>query len=347
MYRSFYQLQKKPFQISTDPNFLWFSEKHKEALATLKYALLDNKSFMLLTGDIGTGKTTLINCLINSLDSNFIIAKLVDPKLSQQDFFKSIADEFGLPYRHTGKSYFLKLFKKFLEQTHKKNKQVLLILDEAQRFQNELLEELRMLSNIEKQDTKLLNIFLIGQNEFNDTLLRRENRAIRQRITIRYTLERLSLPETRQYITHRLHVAGATRDIFLQDAMHEIYLFSGGTPRLINIICDLALLTGFSEGKEQIDRPIIKECAKELEIIPFESHQNTIQENTTPSPEEIDYQMRHIESAPLTAESIEEPACLQQNEKIKDPRLILWLYIAFIGLTLGSLSLFFFSSGIL
>jgi len=352
MYLSFYQLQKKPFQITTDPRFLWFSEKHREALATLKYAILDNKGFLLLTGDIGTGKTTLINCLTNSLGPNFLVAKVVDPRLSRQDFFKSIADAFGLPCRYTGKSHFLKLFRIFLNRAHQESKQVLLILDEAQRFHNGLLEEVRMLSNIEREDTKLLNIFFIGQNEFNDTLLRKENRAIRQRITIKYTLNRLSHLETGQYINHRLQVAGATTTIFLQDAIHEIYQFSGGTPRLINIICDLALLTGFTDEKPQINGRIIRECARELEIHPFESNQQDVQKIPPPplnnDNAEMPTQQIHLAHEPgkEEPEPREDFIPNQISEKIKNPRVIFFIYIVLIGLTLGSLSFFFFSSGI-
>ncbi|WP_456385062.1 ExeA family protein [Desulfolithobacter sp.] len=269
MYLKHFQLRKKPFEITTDSRFLWLGEKHREAFATLRYGILENKGFLLLTGDVGTGKTTLINALVNSLDDEVIVARISDPDLSLADFFKTIGSAFQLPHHPANKGEFLELFRNFLEQAYEERKQVLLIIDEAQRFRHELLEEIRLLSNIEKEHSKLLNIFFVGQNEFHDTILKPENRAIRQRITVNYSLNRLSEEETSSYISHRLKIAGAERDIFTAGAVQEVHLFSGGAPRLINIICDRALLTGFVDEKERIDRDIIRECATELKITPY------------------------------------------------------------------------------
>ncbi len=297
MYLSFYHLKHKPFQISTDPRFLWLGEKHEEALATLRYGVLDNKGFLLLTGDVGTGKTTLLNALIKTLDENTYVAFLRDPGLEQLDFFQYIAYAFGMkPDSINSKGSFLIQFEQFLLDAYQKKRKVLLIIDEAQRISQELLEEVRLLSNIEREESKLLNIFFVGQIEFNDIIHHPENRAIRQRITINYNIEALSEIETRQYIKHRLDVASSKEDlgffvpvqkkadgeyvrqglrlplpevreeIFTIDAIKEVHAFSKGYPRLINIICDRALLTGFVEESKSVTIKHIKECVKELEI---------------------------------------------------------------------------------
>lgn len=266
MYLDFYELKVKPFQISTDSRFLWMGEKHKEALATLKYGILDNKGFLLLTGDVGTGKTTLINALVSQLGDNVLVATIPDPDLEPLDFYNFVADAFQINTVFSTKGAFLIRFTQFLHQAYSRNQKVLLIVDEAQRLQYEILEEIRLLSNIEKQETKLLNIFFVGQNEFNDTLLKRENRALRQRITLNYNIEPLDEKETGQYIRYRLQIAGQERKIFDAGAVRSIFEFSGGYPRLINIICDLGLLSGYVEEAKTIGSQIIQECARELEI---------------------------------------------------------------------------------
>jgi general secretion pathway protein A len=266
MYTSFYKLKAKPFQISSDPEFMWFGEKHKEALATLKYGVLDNKGFLLLTGDVGTGKTTLINALIQSLSDDVICSSVTDPNLSKLDFFNYIASSFGINQEFSTKGSFLIGFRKFLMEAHEKNKKVLLIIDESQLLTQELLEEIRLLSNIEKANTKLINIFFIGQNEFNEILNKDQNRAVRQRLTLNYNLDPLTPDETQKYIQHRLKVAGAKNTIFDSNAVQEVFMYSGGFPRRINVICDHALLSGYVNDSETISAQIVQECARELKI---------------------------------------------------------------------------------
>ncbi len=268
MYLSYYNLTEKPFQINTDPKFLWQGEKHKEALAMLKYGILDNRGFLFLAGDVGTGKTTLINTLTNQLGDQIIVAIVPDPGLEKIDFFNFIAAAFNFNKRFNSKSEFLVYFSRFLHKAYINNKKVLLIIDESQRLTSELLEEIRLLSNIEKHDAKLINIFFVGQNEFIDILLKVENRALKQRITINYRIDPLTENETEQYIRYRLKVAGSQKNIFTSKAIHEIFVFSEGYPRLINIICDHSLLTGYVKGKKAIAAGIVKECAKELKILP-------------------------------------------------------------------------------
>lgn len=266
MYTSFYNLHSKPFQISSDPAFMWFGEKHKEALATLKYGILDNKGFLLLTGDVGTGKTSLINSLIESLSEDIIFASVPDPSLEKMDFLNFIALSFGMDREFTAKGTFLVHFKRFLMDAHANKKKVLLIIDESQLLTQEMLEEIRLLSNIEKTNAKLINIFFVGQNEFNEFLNQQQNRAVRQRLTLNYNIDPLTPDETSEYIKHRLKVAGTTQTIFDSAAVQEIFMYSGGFPRRINIICDHSLLSGYVKEKKEIDRHIVRECAKELKI---------------------------------------------------------------------------------
>jgi general secretion pathway protein A len=275
MYLSHYKLESKPFQMSTDPDFLWLGEKHKEALATLKYAIVENKGILALTGDVGTGKTTLINALIQSLGDDTMVATIYDPSLEVLDFFNIVSVAFNMGKTFDSKGEFLIYFKRFLKEARARNKKVLLIIDEAQRITSELLEEIRLLSNLEDEHVRLLNIFFVGQNEFIDILKEYKNRALRQRITIRYHIEPLTLIETEAYTRHRLQIAGARAHIFSSGAIQEIFSFSNGYPRLINIICDHALLSGYVRELIIITADIIKECKEELQISNLNMGQDT------------------------------------------------------------------------
>jgi general secretion pathway protein A len=268
-----------PFQISPDPRFLWLGEKHKEALAVLKYGVLNNQGFVLLTGDVGTGKTTLINALVRGLGTDTILINIEDPRLDKLDFFKVVAHSLGLEPRLRTKFDFLVSFKDFLNRAHENKKNVLMIIDEAQKLSLDSLEEIRLLSNIEKQETKLLNVFFVGQDEFNDMLMRPECRALRQRITIVHHIVTLNEKETVEYVKYRLNVAGTQREIFTNKAFKAIFAFSKGYPRLINIICDRALLTGYSENLQTIGQKIIRECTKDLSL-PGEMKQKKLREET-------------------------------------------------------------------
>jgi len=215
MYTSYYNLIDKPFRLTADPKFMWLGEKHQEALAILKYGILENKGFLVITGDVGTGKTTLIHTLGDSLkDSNTIIAIVRDPGLETLDFFNFISRAFEINKRFNSKEIFLNHFTQFLKTAYMNKQKVLLIIDEAQRLTPDLLEEIRHLSNIEKPHTKLINIFLVGQNEFNDLLQDPKNRAIRQRVAVSYHLNPLTAEETDEYIRYRLKVAGTKKPDF-------------------------------------------------------------------------------------------------------------------------------------
>jgi type II secretory pathway predicted ATPase ExeA len=264
MYLSFYGFHKKPFQINTNPSFFWFGTMHKEALALLKYGITENKGFLLLTGDVGTGKTTLINALINSLGDEVIVAKVPDPGLEMIDFMNYISHAFEMEKKFHSKESFLVQFGDFLATAYSAGKKVLLIIDESQRLSPDLLEEIRQLSNIEKQATKILNILFIGQNEFNDVLLEKRNRALHQRIAINYALRPFDFHETGEYIRQSLKFAGTGKEIFNPDAIRNLYEFSGGFLRRINIICDHAMLSGYIRKTKTVTGAMVKECVKDL-----------------------------------------------------------------------------------
>jgi len=266
MYLPHFGLNKPPFSISPDPNFLWFSAKHKQAFSALKYGILEEKGFLSLIGEIGTGKTLLIKELINEIGIPAIIVNVPDPDMDTLDFFTFLAEEAKMNKTFRAKGEFLIHFKRFLLDAFGSDKKVLLIVDEAQRLNFELLEQIRLLSNIEMANRKLLNIFFVGQNEFDEMLTDERSKATQQRIAVRYRLEPLDEEETALYIDHRLKVAGANREIFSSDAIREIYNLSNGSPRLINIICDNALMVGYGLELEIINKDIILEYKKELNI---------------------------------------------------------------------------------
>jgi type II secretory pathway predicted ATPase ExeA len=267
MYLAHFKLREKPFQLNTDPRFLWLGRQHQEAMAMLRYGIQDNKGLLLLTGDIGTGKTALISALADRLvDDNLVIAKLPDPGLVRNDFFFLVSHSFGIHYRVQDKETFTEAFDHFLESTCERGQNALLIVDEAQIMSTEILEEVRLLSNLECRSTRLLNILLVGHIGFNQLLYKPENRAIRERITISYNLQPLTEAETEAYIAHRLKIAGAKTKFFTDGAVREIHAFSSGSPRQINIICDLALVLGFAKNTTKIDSRTITACKERMRI---------------------------------------------------------------------------------
>lgn len=264
MYTKYYGLAKKPFSLTPDPAAVFMSETHQEGLAILKYGILSKKCFLVLTADVGSGKTTLLQALVNSLEQDVHLCLLNNPILHRDEFFSYIAQKLGLPW-DGNKAIFLIEFGLFLKRCFEKGDRVLLIVDEAHVLPVDLLEEIRLLSNLEEKGQDVLSIFLVGQPELNERMSDDRLLPLRQRIGIRFHLNRFNLDETRQYILFRLRVAGARHlNIFSEEAIALIHKVSHGTPRLINIICDHALLTGFAENKPIISAELVAESVNDL-----------------------------------------------------------------------------------
>jgi general secretion pathway protein A len=262
MYLEYWGLQKFPFENVPDPEFMYYSTEHEEALARLVYAVKRNKGAVLLTGEIGCGKTTLSRVFIQQLaDSEFDIGLITNPSLEPLDFLKEALYQIGLNPQSNAKSELLKILNDRMIENMKNNRTTLLIIDEAQLIYKETFEEIRLLSNFQLNDRYLLTLVLIGQPELRDII--RGFKQLDQRIAIRYHLNPLNNDNTVQYIGFRLGKAGQKNNIFTAAAMEEIYSYSEGIPRKINNICDLALLIGFSVKVEKIDVDIIKKVIKD------------------------------------------------------------------------------------
>ena len=265
MYREYYGLVKLPFEMTPDPSFLYLGEAHREGLATLVYAMQSGKGFVVLTGEVGTGKTTLLHALMHQLDPTTAAAYLFNPKLEPLDFFRMFFEELGIGDScHTKADYLLAL-NRFLIQKHEKGEPTVLIVDEAQNLSPELLEEIRMLSNLETSTSKLIQIMLVGQPELNELLGRTELRQLRQRISLRHQLRPFDDKETVEYIEERLARAGYTGGrLFKRSAAREVYKHTGGIPRLINTLCDSALVLGYSQSRSSLDAAQVREAAMDL-----------------------------------------------------------------------------------
>ncbi len=265
MYERFYYLNEKPFKITADPRFLFWSEGHKEALAHLRYGVEERKGFVVITGEVGTGKTTLLQALLARLKDNIHYVAVSNPGMSVDDFLYYIGNAFGLSVGTFSKAQFLMKFSDFLQESARQGKYVLLIVDEAHKLSVELLEEIRLLSNLETAEEKLLNIFLVGQPELNRKLTDPSLLPLRQRICASYHLLPLSREDVGGYLKKRLLIAGAKfSNLFKPSAVRAIYKYTRGYPRAINILADQALLTGFVRGKKEINTRIIREASKDL-----------------------------------------------------------------------------------
>ena len=269
MYTEYYNLKDKPFNLSPSSKYLYLGDIHKEALALLTYGVIERMGFILLTGEVGTGKTTMVHALLNSLGDDVQCVYLSNPLFSVNDFMDYLAfSAFKKKVHFRSKADFLIRFESFLRERLQNQKNFILIIDEAQKLSIELLEEIRLLSNMETADEKLINIFLIGQPELNDTLNSMECRPLLQRISVRYHIKPLDLTGTSNYILARLKMAGAADDsrILPKNTIKEIYKYSGGFPRMINILADNTLLLGYSRGIKKLTPEMVKECYNDLQL---------------------------------------------------------------------------------
>lgn len=265
MYASFFGLNEKPFSITPDPRYLYLSRRHAEALAHLLYGVTDSGGFIQLTGEVGTGKTTVVRSLLEQLPEHAEVALVLNPRLSPQEFLLTICDELHVqaPDRGSQKSV-VDALNSHLLQTHAAGRRVVLIVDEAQNLSAEVLEQIRLLTNLETAKQKLLQIILIGQPELRDVLARSDLRQLAQRITGRYHLEPLEPDELRAYVRHRLEVAGSRAEIFSAGALKALHQASGGVPRLVNVIADRALLGAWSQETPTVSAGLTRKAAKEV-----------------------------------------------------------------------------------
>ena len=274
MYEKYFGLKQEPFSIAPNPQYLFMSEHHREALAHLLFGLR-NGGFVLFTGEIGTGKTTVCRCFLGQVPQRCNVAYIFNPKLTVVELLRSVCDEFHVPYTQhikgavSAKDYIDPL-NEFLLRAHSVGQNNVLIIDEAQNLTPSVLEQLRLLTNLETNERKLLQIILIGQPELRDMLARPDLEQLAQRITARFHLGPLNERETSLYIGHRLSVAGMVSAIpFSRDAVRRVYALSGGVPRRINLLCGRAMLGAFATGKRDIDRKIVNKAAAEVfEVAP-------------------------------------------------------------------------------
>lgn len=265
MYETFYSLKEKPFNVTSDPAFFFLSKRHKEAFSHLIYGIKERKGILLITGEIGTGKTTLCKALLNRLDKKTKTAFILNPSFSETQLLQLIIEDLGIILKYKTKMSLISNLNKFLLDETRSGGNVALIIDEAQNLKPNQLEQIRLLSNLETDKEKLLQIILVGQPELNQKLALTELRQLNQRISVRYHILPLEKNELKEYIAHRLSIAGSNGTIeFTPEALEEIFIFSYGIPRLTNIICDRALLAGFVQETKKISYDIIKKCAEEI-----------------------------------------------------------------------------------
>ncbi len=266
MYHDHFGLEEAPFSIAPDPRYLYLSQAHREALAHLIYGVRGDGGLVLLTGEVGTGKTTVCRCLLEQLPEDVDIAFVLNPKLTTVELLATICDEFGIPYdpAMSGVKGYVDRINAYLLDAHGKNRRAVLIIDEAQNLSADVLEQLRLLTNLETSQRKLLQIILLGQPELRELLGKPELRQLAQRITARYHLGPLQREEIAAYVTHRLSVAGLRFQLFTPSAIRRLYSLSGGIPRLINLLCDRALLGAFAQGTNKVNRRLLNRAAAEV-----------------------------------------------------------------------------------
>jgi len=266
MYLKHFNLTERPFSITPDPRFLYMSARHREALAHLLYGLGEGGGFVQLTGEVGTGKTTICRCLLDQVPENVDVALVLNPKVTSTELIATVCDELGIEYPEGSTSIksLTDVLNRYLLDAYARERRTLLIIDEAQNLSADVLEQVRLLTNLETSTQKLLQIILIGQPELRSLLARDDMRQLSQRVTARYHLDPISREEAEAYIKHRLMICGTTQTVFSKRAVDKIQQLSGGIPRLINVLCDRSMLGAYVEGKTQIDPKVVNKAAREV-----------------------------------------------------------------------------------
>ena len=304
MYERFYQLRERPFALSPDPEYLYPSRVHQEALDYLRYGLESQAGFIVVTGEIGSGKTTLLQTLLRNLDNQTTVGRIVNTMLEPRELLETIMIDFGLDPSGRSKPLILRDLSQFLVDQRMSGRLVLLVIDEAQNLGLGALEELRMLSNLETEKSKLLQIVLVGQPNLRDKLAAPELEQLRQRITVSYHLPPLDADETGRYINHRLRRAAIGAPVeFPRDATTMIHGRSRGVPRLINVICDAALVFGYAEDRRIFDGPMIREVLSELESTGVLPAPPGVAPARTESPASTGQRTSTVAHAPETAQA--------------------------------------------
>ncbi|HUS23412.1 MAG TPA: AAA family ATPase, partial [Candidatus Binatia bacterium] len=265
MYTNYFGLREMPFSITPDPAYLYMSPRHQEALGHLLYGTGQYGGFVQLTGEVGTGKTTVVRTLLSQKLDNVDVAVILNPRQNEQEFVASICDELHVPYPEDATlKTLVDALNAHLLEAHAQGRRTVVIIDEAQNLPPEVLEQVRLLTNLETHKEKLLRIMLVGQPELGDLLARADLRQLAQRITARYHLTPLSEHETAEYVAHRLNVGGGGRELFPPAAIAAVHRLSRGVPRLVNVLCDRALLGAYAEGMKQVTPQIVERAAREV-----------------------------------------------------------------------------------
>ncbi|MGB0750234.1 MAG: ExeA family protein, partial [Magnetospiraceae bacterium] len=272
MYFDYFGIQESPFSITPDPKFMYFSQRYEEALAHLLYGIGEGGGFVLLTGEVGTGKTTVCRYILDQIPDTVDLALILNPKVSEVELLANICDELHIPYLSKDLSVksLVDLLNKKLLELHAKDRRPVLIIDEAQNLAPQVLEQIRLLTNLETAKRKLLQIILVGQPELNEMLARPELRQVSQRVTARYHLYPLSKAETAAYIAHRLSVVDIRPDLFTAQALAMVYKLTRGVPRLVNVLCDRCLLAAFVKDVQRVGPVLVKDAYKDVQG-PFKS----------------------------------------------------------------------------
>jgi len=337
MYLNHYKLKLMPFEIGPDPKFLWLGSKHKEVFAALRYGIMESKGFIVIIGDPGTGKSTLLNATAANFGSNIRFAKITDPALSEMDFYNFAANAFEMGKTFKSKAEFLIEMGEFVKEAGAQSRKVILVIDEAQRLTANMLEQIRVFSNIETPGEKVVSCIFAGQTEFLDMV--KQNQALVQRVFFSHIMQPLTQSETAEYIAHRLKIAGTEESIFTSTAVQEIFKITDGIPRLINILCDQSLLTGYAMNIKRIGPEVVRESTENT-LIPLKTQEEPAVKAQTP-----DFSRPSVSTEPATANTREAAQYAPAKAEARARKTAYWVPILLLGM-LGLAAYLYLNDGI-